>query len=405
MDALAGFRAVFAFVRTRSAWLAPGALAACGLLGACDGSGSERAPEAARAPAAAPGPDSAAESGELGGLEIVDPRDPALPWDFDLGIVPYGETVECTVKLKNADGRPLAIQEVQTACSCTTARLSYVDAQGTRIEAEKLGRPMLVLPPDLTAELVLVSDTRLVPVQNSAKRVRIVVITDSPTNPFLALEVHLIVELPFQALPGTLKLGDVAESEGARASAKIVSLGVDGRKLTGIERASPGVLATLTFDEGVVPEQWTLGVELAAPIERGPFERFVEVATSGPGGVGVGKPVRVPIVGVGVPDVELRPERLILVGLTVGTAGEVELFGHLSGQRLRVLSIRPDAQADGLILATAEPAAADDEGKSAHWRIRARLVADSPHELAGTLTIETDELGSLALPYAVAARR
>lgn len=415
METLAGFRAFCAFVRTVKA---PRIFAAArtvpalgglllGVLAACEPSTpSDGAPHPAQADAA----DSIADTpvptpAVLGGFEIVDPPNPSLPWDFDLGVVPFGDVSRVVIRLKNQDGRPLTVDQVQVPCSCTTATISYVDERGERVQGEPASTPLLVVPDGVVAELEVVTDTRLVPVQNTAKRMRIVVLTDSKTNPFLAAEVHLIVELAFQAVPGTLRLGDVAESEGARASAKVVSLGVDGKKLTGIERASSGVTATVSFDEGVVPDQWTLNVELAAPVERGPIERFVEIGTTGARGEGRGHPVRVPIVGTGVPDVELRPERLIFVGLAADTAAEVQLFGHLAGQRLRVLGVRPDAAADGLIVATAEPLAADDSGKSPQWRIRARLAKDAPSELAGVLTLETDELGTLELPYAIAAKR
>ncbi|MCE9594949.1 MAG: DUF1573 domain-containing protein [Planctomycetes bacterium] len=343
-----------------------------------------------------------------GGLEIVDAPNAEMPWDYDLGIVPYGETAECTARLRNGEGRELRILELQAACSCTTATVSYVDASGARIEGDRnapTGEPMLVLPPGAVAELRMVSDTRSVPIQNQTKRVRIVLTTDSATNPFLAIEVHLIVELAFMATPGTLKLGDVTASEGARGALKILSLGVDGRRLTGIERASPGVVAAVSHDDGVVPDQWNLSVDVGAPIELGMFERFVEIATTGPRGEGVGKPMRVPIVGNGVPDLEVRPTKLIFAGLKAETTAEVELLGHLAGQRLRVLGLRPDARGEGLVFATAEPEFADDSGRSPRWRIRARLAAEAPADLAGILTVETDELGEIAIPYAVAPRR
>jgi hypothetical protein len=395
MGALAGTPASFSVV---VATLGRAWVVACSVwLGAC-------APDSASEPQAEP----AAAAPIVGGLEIVDAPNPDLPWDYDLGVVPYGETAECTVKLRNVEARPLAIRELEAACTCTTATLSFVDASGARIEADRTaasGEPMLVLPPGAVAELRLVSDTRLVPVQNQAKRVRIVLTTDSATNPFLAIEVHLIVELSFMATPGTLKLGDVAESEGARGSVKVVSLGVDGRTLTGIARTSPGLVATLSRDDGVVPDQWTLSVDVAAPVPRGALDRFVELATTGPRGEGVGKPVRVPIVGNGVPDLEVRPTKLIFAGLGAETSAEVELIGHLAGQRLRVLGLRPDARGEGLLSVTAEPARADDSGRSPRWRIRARLLAEAPADLAGVLTVETDELGSLEIPYAVAPLR
>jgi hypothetical protein len=264
---------------------------------------------------------------------------------------------------------------------------------------------MLVVPPDAIAEIEIVADTRAVPVQNTAKRVRIVMITDSATNPFLAIEAHLIVELAFQAVPGSLRLGDVAESEGARGSVKIVALAPDGKKLVSVGKTSPGVTAQLSWDEGVVPDQWSLAVELAPPVESGPIDGFVEVESTGPQGAGRGRAVRVQIVGLGVPDVELRPARLVLLGLEAGTEGEVELVGHLAGQRLRVLSIRPDAAGEGWIAADALPLGADGVGRSARWRIHATLTKAPPTELSGTLAIDTDDAGVLSLPYAIAAKR
>ncbi|MCK6446271.1 MAG: DUF1573 domain-containing protein [Planctomycetes bacterium] len=412
METLAGFRALCAFVRTAKAPRAGASVRSCAMaavlaLAACE----PAAPTSGDAPAVSPASSVSntvapvPTPASLGGFEIVDPPNPSLPWDFDLGVVTFGDIAEVVIRLKNQDGRPLTVDQIQVPCSCTTATISYVDEKGERVHGEPASTPLIVVPDGVVAELKVVTDTRLVPVQNTAKRMRIVVLTDSKTNPFLAAEVHLIVELAFQAVPGTLRLGDVAETEGARASAKIVSLGVDGKKLTGIESSSHGVTATVSFDEGVVPDQWTLNVELAAPVERGPIDGYVEIGTTGPRGEGRGKPVRVPIVGTGVPDIELRPERLIFVGLAANTAAEVQLFGHLAGQRLRVLGVQPDAAADGLIVATAEPLAADDSGKSPQWRIRARLAKDAPNELVGVLKLETDELGTLELPYAIAAKR
>lgn len=404
MGTLAGFHASLVLGRFAAGLLALGAIVS-GV--ACNDSGTQPGGSATGAAAAVSSASNGAatDPATTGGFQIVDAPNPALPWDYDLGVVPFGETAQCTVRLKNTEGRPLAVRELQAGCSCTSATIAYVAADGTRVEGEKDGEPMLVVPPDTVAELVVVSDTRLVPVQNATKRVRLVLTTDSATNPFLAIEVHLVVQLSFLAVPGTLRLGDVAESEGARGSAKIVGLDVDGRKLIGVERASPGVLATVRWDEGVVPDQWTLDVELAAPVERGPIDRFVELSTTGPHGEGNGPVVRVPIVGTGVPDFEIRPERLVFVGLDEGTTSEVEILGHLAGQRFRVLAIKPDAAAEGLIVADAEPATPDDSGKSPRWRLRARLSSRAQGELAGTLIVETDDQGEVAIPYAIAAKR
>ena len=51
-----------------------------------------------------------------GGLVILDPKNPVLDYDIDLGQMQYGEVREHIVRMKNAEGRPIAISQVSAGC-------------------------------------------------------------------------------------------------------------------------------------------------------------------------------------------------------------------------------------------------------------------------------------------------
>lgn len=341
-----------------------------------------------------------------GGLQIVDPPNPDQPWDFDLGTVPLGEKVTRTILLRSDEDRPLTLKDMTSPCSCTSLEIFTTDAKGERVAGDFTGEgDVIVLPPRAQAELVVHVDTEAVPARNTAKRIRLVARTDSPTDPFLAIEVHLVVDQPFQMVPGVLRLGNVPASQGTRAEAKVVSQNERGEVLSGAIETPPDVRASLELDLAAVFQQWTLSVEMTPPVAPGPFERILKIGTTGP--AGEGRPYAVRITGVGVADIAVDPTRFAFSSRAVGASAEVEVIAHLVGARLMVKDVRLDAAAKGLLKSEATPIEPDTLGRSARWKVRLYAERDLPAgPFGGRAIIATDDPESpeLSVPYLCTAR-
>ena len=170
-----------------------------------------------------------------GGLVILDPQDPARDYDIDLGQMQYGEVRESVVRMKNAEGRPIAIEQVSAGCSCTTPRLAYTDDKGVRVAGPVIwGEQPFVLPKDAILELTLRVETKVVPTPNSIKRVIVRIQSDSAVDPTKTLEVHMYVEMPFWVIPKLINLGQVPIGGIAQGKTQITQALGTGELITGV---------------------------------------------------------------------------------------------------------------------------------------------------------------------------
>ncbi len=367
------------------------------------------------APAVAPAPGAqsngkkelAIEAPPVGGLKIVNAADPNQPWRFDMGHIAYGSVGETKVVMENTENRPLVVHNLKPGCSCTTPEISYVDSKGERVLGNAREDPVITLPPGVRAEVILRVDTTIVPMQNAEKLVRVVSTSDSATNPYVQIEVHMFVELPFQAVPGMIRLGEVPQSQGAHGETKIVSLNDDGERLTDVVATPPGVTAKLVVDPNSIHDQWTLAVDLTPPVELGMFERTVEIGATGPKGEGKGRNLSIKIAAIGVHDVTVDPDRLVFNTREVGAKAEVDLAARLAGQRLSITGVELDAVARDRFKAEFEAIGPDDRGRSARWKVRLIAVQAIPSgPFGGKVVIVTDDSSTprVEVPYLALSR-
>ncbi|HUR27692.1 MAG TPA: hypothetical protein VM509_05860, partial [Planctomycetota bacterium] len=283
-----------------------------------------------------------------GGLVILDPQNPERDYDIDLGNMAYGDVREHVVKLKNAEGRAVAIQSVQAGCTCTSVKLASVDTHGMRVEAPSAsdGQPF-VLPKDAVLEVALRVDSKIVPVKNSTKRVLVRIQTDSVVDAFKTLEVHTIVEAPFVVVPPSIALGQVAVGAIAQGKTEISRWNDTGELVTGVLSKPDNMDVVLEAPEQLGLMMWRLHVRWFPPFERGSQMRSVVLSTTGPGGEGVGRPLEIQVTAIGVENVIAEPmlftvpERLDVNG----GAGAVTLRSMVKGNRLRVTGGRTEGPA------------------------------------------------------------
>lgn len=376
-------------LRTLSSALAAGAICAlaCGLVGACG------------------------DTTESLGLKIVNPQNRDRDYDWDLGRVPYGEVAECTVKLQNQSTRPIKILQVTAGCSCTVPSISYTAANGEVVKGHMFepDGPVLELPPKAIADLHLRVDTRIVPARNTPKRVIVVIRTDSPATPFPQLEVHLVVELPWQVVPAVVQLGEVPVNVGAAGSADVVCISQHGEQILGILTAPKEFDCELSQLPNAPGVGWKLSFRWQPPVRLGTVNATVVLLTSGPGGQGEGRPLDVQIAGIGVPDLGTTPTSLVFGGPSGENAdvAAVEVFTRVPGQRLLVREARIEGDEKASLSAVVTPLEPDELGRSVRWRVELhcdRSLGAKAFGGALVLVLDDPTTPELSVPYMSAAR-
>jgi hypothetical protein len=325
----------------------------------------------------------------------VETRDPRLEF-HDFGRVPDGETVTRIFRFENTDSAPVAITRVDPGCGCTVPALRAVLADGAVVRGEPItskAPKLLEIPPGAFFELELAIHTRDMTTKNQDKLVTVRLMTDSPNGYFLTLELHILVEKPFAVVPTTLAFGSVPENGGKEARVEIVRAGPFAHHLGEIVEAPAGITAELTYEERNFMPLWTLRARLEPPLERGPRNLAFKIATKNEHGE-PGAPLEVPVTAQVVGDLAHDPARLV-VRTTPESEGEasLELYSLLPGQRLAVRSVAVPPENAAWLSAEALALAADDDGKSARWRITLRTRPPYPagKALSGRLTVMLDD--------------
>ena len=322
-----------------------------------------------------------------GGLQILNPQDPARDYDIDMGTMPYGDAREHVVKLKNAEGRPVSISSVSAGCSCTSVKLSFTNASGERVSAPSvLGKAGFVLPKDAILEVALRVDSKFVPVKNQAKRVLVRIMSDSEVDPFKSLEVHTVVETPFFVVPAIINLGQVAVGAIAQGKTEISPAMGTGELVTGVLSKPDNMDVVLETPEQLGTLRWRVNVRWFPPLERGTQLRSVVLSTTGPKGVGEGRPLDIQVQALGVENVIAEPILFQVpqqLELNSG-AGAVTLRSMVGGNRLFVTGTRTEGPISESFKATANPIDPDDRGRSERWIVQ--LTCIRPPQFQGAFT-------------------
>ncbi len=346
--------------------------------------------------AAAPNPFDVGEAPR--GLRIANPMDPERDYNFDLGRVPYGSVQVVDVQLENVEATPVTLRAVKPGCGCTVPSVSYTEPDGT-VRIGDLGRAgdVLTIPPGHHADLRLEVDTRNVDKQNKSKRVLVRVTSEAEGSDevfYLTLEVHLIVDVPFVAVPGRLDMKRVPVSGGGVAMVDITRANHEGLGLGEVVSAPEQVLTDLRHEQRFGLDVWTLSVRLVPPIPRGLFQGEVVMAVLDEEGQDAGRTFAVPVQALAVPDVEVVPRRLVFPerSLDRQPVARSELATLLPGHRLRVVDARVEGPAAPHLRLTVDPVDGTREGGSARWTIQLETLPtlDVP-ELEGEVVLEIDD--------------
>ena len=350
----------------------------------------------------------AAPAGEIGtgGLQITNAA--ALrPYYHDFGTVLYGERLMHTFEFSNREGRALTIKDMLPSCGCTTPRVSYIAEDGERVAGStERGREVATIPAGARVEIDVAVDTTLVETPNLDKLSQVRVRTDSDTNPYVTLELHLKVIRAFRAVPTKLELGATPQSAGKSARTDIsVCVKGDLSLITGITSVEGSFTAELQESFANGEKVWILTATAPPGLPLGPVKGKVTLSTSRADGTGVGSAFSVPILAQIVGDIVVNPGVLQLTNVDRAQGGEMraELLVLVPGGKIRVTAARLEGSGEGDLELVANPVDPDDEGRARVHAIVLRAKAGlKAAEFHGSAVFETDDphMPRVTVPYA-----
>jgi hypothetical protein len=336
------------------------------------------------------------------GLVVLDARaDRPFYWDFDR--VPFGERPAHTFRLKNTDSKPVTILDLQANCGCTQPRIT-MEVQGETI----VGRsrcPILTIPPGAVAQLEIAVDTRLVEKMNIDKLGVVRLRCDSENAPFLAFEVHLIVERLFRSVPGEVNLGEIPRTSGKDRRADLsTELARSPARLIRIEGIDGPFRATLDATQVGEEPLWILLVSALPDLPLGPVRGKIRLVTTDHSGVGESGRFEVPIRGDVVEPILLRPA-LLVVSSGSGASARIECLP--AGMRVSYISSFLEGEGADTVALSVTPESPDVEGRASAFVVEVRPRQGLPtQQLALRARIRLSESGfeDLQLPISIQSR-
>ena len=179
-------------------------------------------------------------------------------------------------------------------------------------------------------------------------------------------------------------------------------------RVTGIAETSPGLVASVERIEKLGRPIWVLEGGYDPPVELGMQRGFVEVDWEREGQAG--RPLRIPVTGSAVGDIQSNPARLILVAgrdAPERFEGSISLSSLLEGHRLKIEEARVSAGHEDLLQASFEPEAKDGAGRSRRWTVRLTTTAPLQESvLNGELSLKLDDPQNpkVVVPYVIHTR-
>lgn len=343
---------------------------------------------------------------------ILNPSSSERPYFHDFEHVAFGKQVFHTFEIQNREREAVTVHDLLASCTCTSPRIQYRAEDGSVVRGNTRERGnVITIPPNTVAEVTLAIDTTRVQRKNIHKLEQVRIRSDSENTPYLTLEMHIVVDLFFQATPAKVELQGVGQSVGASKRVDIVRDPPDSfGRILGVADASGGLETTL--EETVVANRpmWVLVVTLEPLSSLGPYRGYVELETTNPDGQGTGRALRIPVSAQIEKDVLTHPALLQFPPIVAGqeSLAEVKLVSHLPGHRLLVRSSSIEGEyADHLEL-SAQPILSDSAGRASEWSLK--LKSDGtlgPNGLSGDVLLELDDeqYPRMRIPYRGVPRR
>lgn len=351
----------------------------------------------------------AAQYGD-GGFAILNPES-ARDFYFDFKNVVFGEHLRHVYKLKNKEGRPLVIRDMLPSCGCTQPRVSYLDSTGARVEGRReSGQPVLTVPKDAEVDLAVEIDTTLVERMNMDKLTTVRVRTDSATNPYLMLELHLVVVRAFRAVPAKVELFDTPQTAGKSGRADITTdLRGNGSRIKKIDKVEGTFTAELQESQINGETDWILTVTAPPGLPLGPAKGSVTLTTTNADGKGDGAPFTVPILAQVVTDVICEPIMLAKsdVESAAGATLKAEVQALVPGARVKVLDVALEGTDVQRFHASTKPVSPDENGSAAKHALELEVPAGTAiGTYAGKVVVAIDApmQSKVEVPFTVTVR-
>ncbi|MEM9290749.1 MAG: DUF1573 domain-containing protein [Acidobacteriota bacterium] len=290
----------------------------------------------------------------------------------DLGVVPKGNKVDAIFIIRNEGDAPLEITDVRPGCGCTVADYDKVIAPGEsgRISSE-------------------VDTTNLFGPNNQS----ILVLTNDPENPRIALTIRNEVKPFIGAYPGYARF-NIVQMEESQGTINQILWSTDASDFKVVSVTAPGQFFTADFRRATEEElqgdetakehsQWAVSLTLRANAPIGPLTGHLEIVTDHP----QQKNVKIPVSGFVRPILVSTPPRVNFreIDLTNGMYTNL-LIKNFATEGIQI----KEAKVQDLDGATVEITPIE-EGR--RYQVRLTLsseMAETKGNFNGVLTLVTD---------------
>jgi hypothetical protein len=310
-----------------------------------------------------------ADVAAAGGFVIANPSNPRANY-HDFGHLLFGERVKHVFQLENREGRDITIQDLLPSCSCAVPRVSYVGANGQRVQGVvERGANAITVPKNTTLDVEIEMDTTHVEVMNADKLTTVRIRSDSSATPYLTLECHLVVVRAFRAVPPKVDLGLTPESFGKSGRTDITTdVRGNGARIGKIDAITGPFTAEIEEKTIAGESVWILSVSALPGQSLGPIQGEIALTSTKADGT-PGQVFTVPVLAQITTDVVVHPGVFQLGQIERGKAStlEGELSTLVPGETVKILSSKIVGQASEHMSFDTKALNPDDSGRAARW--------------------------------------
>lgn len=316
------------------------------------------------------------------------------PTFFDFGRVSYGTQARHVFQILNEEARDITILDALPSCGCLRPIVQYKNAQGELVIGMRNSETVLTIPAGTTFELICEIDTTFVEQMNLDKLVQVRLRTDSTVVPFIAFELHIVVERPFRAVPNILELGEIAQSAGKTAHSDVSPESpTQQQRIQRVAKVEGPFEASCDATNVNGVSYWLVNVSTRPGLALGPVHGKLLLATTGADGTGEGEPFEIPIHGTVVLDVTPHPGLFAFGSFPTGKqkSCSITLDAVAAGERFAFLGAELKGTGAERIRLVRTPKDADEQGRASSWTIELTAMTDFPFgAFGGSVEVRTD---------------